>query len=650
MYLLNRLKRNDYLWLVLMLASGFLLRLWLMERRWINPDEGAHLMDGRLALDGLVPGLDFDSRQPLYVYIIALVLRVFGISYGVGRFIPVTASLGIALFVFLIARKMFDRRVAFLATAIYLFTPFSVLWSVIVHTQPISVLLNCAGMYCVVSYVRSEKSLFPLVLAGASFSLAYYVRESALAMLVATFLYFLIYYRNRLLDFVKSYGVVLSGFLIVCAFMWLYYMQFASVSWIWDSSVNPLYLVKKSLSNIFASVGASAHSASEEGFRLNDQPWSSTLSEVFATVFFNSFLYVGLFLSVFVLGYVFFVKKEENGAFKKSVSFTGLLYLWFLTLSVFYLYWLLYRGFFMQYFEELLPPLVILLAFVIVYGLSELGLSDKLSGRVFIAGLVLASVFLVHNRFLGGIRVNSIFMALYVLATVLALSVIWFFPRLSLRRRLYAFLFYVGLYVFSFFVLSRTYGKVPDLVRGLFFVAMLFIAYLGVFLFSRIDLKKGVREGFGFVFVSVVLSSFALSFAISGSSMHLGYASTWSPEVVKEVSGYMRSSSDSDARVMSGGVIWEFESGRRPFMNLSHPTAFRPGIPVEEAQRIKHNFQKNPPRFVILDGYTEQTYIRHIKELGVIIDSKYVNKKNIENGCRYPVRVYELVDETRVGE
>ena len=53
---------------------------------------------------------------------------------------------------------------------------------------------------------------------------------------------------------------------------------------------------------------------------------------------------------------------------------------------------------------------------------------------------------------------------------------------------------------------------------------------------------------------------------------------------------------------------------------------------------------------MILDGYTEQTNIRHIKELEVIINSKYVNKKNIENGCRYPVRIYELVDETRVRE
>jgi hypothetical protein len=38
-------------------------------------------MDGRLALDGLVPKVDYGSRQPFYVSVIAIVLKLFGISY-----------------------------------------------------------------------------------------------------------------------------------------------------------------------------------------------------------------------------------------------------------------------------------------------------------------------------------------------------------------------------------------------------------------------------------------------------------------------------------------------------------------------------------------------------------------------------------------
>jgi hypothetical protein len=49
--------------LVVFLAS-FALRLWLLDKRWVNPDEGAHLMDAVLVLDGKMPIQDFGSRQP----------------------------------------------------------------------------------------------------------------------------------------------------------------------------------------------------------------------------------------------------------------------------------------------------------------------------------------------------------------------------------------------------------------------------------------------------------------------------------------------------------------------------------------------------------------------------------------------------------
>jgi hypothetical protein len=602
-------------------------------------------MDGRLALDGLIPGADYDSRQPLYVYIIALVLKAFGVSYTVGRFIPVFGNLGIILFVFLIAKKMFDKKVALFASAIYAFLPFSILWSVIVHTQPVSVLLSCIGMYCVVFYIKNEKSVTPLILGGAFFSLAYYVRESALAMLLATFFYFLVTYRDNLKKFIKTYGAILAGFFIICVGAFAYYMQFVNLSWIWNSSVNPFYLVVRSLSKIFLSVKANLGEG--DNFRLNDQPWSSTIGEVFATLHFNSFLYIGLLFSILVLGYLLFIKRSDEKHIKGILSFIYLLYLWVLSLAIFYFYWLLHRGFYMQYFEELLPPLVILLAFVVVYCLSELRLSDRLLNKTVTIGLLLAFVFIFHNKFLHGIRFNSTLMGLYVLSTVLVLASFWFFPKLTLKRRLYASMFYLGLFVLSLVVLKQTYGKSPHFIRMLLYLALLALTYFTVFTISQARLKRDLRESLGFILVSLVVSAFVLSFALSGSRMHLGFASTWSPSVVKEASDYIKLNSNGNADIMSGGVIWEFESGRRPFMNLSHPTAFRPGISAEMVHNIEQHMRETPPQFIVLDGYTEQTYLRHIKSLWTIIDDKYKNRKNLENGSRYPVKIYELTKDTK---
>jgi predicted membrane-bound mannosyltransferase len=51
-----------YLILIVIVLATLSFRLWSLDKRWINPDEGAHLMDAVLLLDGNVPGVDFESR------------------------------------------------------------------------------------------------------------------------------------------------------------------------------------------------------------------------------------------------------------------------------------------------------------------------------------------------------------------------------------------------------------------------------------------------------------------------------------------------------------------------------------------------------------------------------------------------------------
>jgi len=65
--------------LLVVLFASLSVRVWLLDKRWINPDEGAHLMDAVLALDGMIPSVDFHSRQPLYVYANAATLKLLGI-------------------------------------------------------------------------------------------------------------------------------------------------------------------------------------------------------------------------------------------------------------------------------------------------------------------------------------------------------------------------------------------------------------------------------------------------------------------------------------------------------------------------------------------------------------------------------------------
>lgn len=647
---LDKLKKNEYFWLALIIVVGFIIRLWFLGDRWINPDEGAHLMDGKLALDGLVPFVDYESRQPLYVYIIALTLEVFGSNYLVGRFIPLVSTLGTVLFIFLISKKMFDdANVALLASAVYAFAPFSVFWSVMVHMQPVAVLPVCIGMYCVVSYVKTEKNISLLILGGIFFALAYYVRETSLAILVSTFFYFAIVYFKALKKLAVNYLAVLAGYLFICAGAFAYYVRFLSVSEVWNSSINPFYIVTDNLYKVLSLLGivsslSGVSTDRADGFRLGDQSWRSTVGELISTFHFNSFLYVGLVISVLIFVYLFFIGKKNDGRIGERAREIScsifLLYLWFLNLTVLYLYWVLYRGFYAQYFEEFLPPLVILLAFVVVYSLSGMKLERNLWNKILIIGLLLVIIFIVHSKLLRDVELNSSIMGYYALLTITLLAAFWFFPRLRLKNRLYASAVYFALAVLSLFLLRLTYQS-PYFIRGFVCLVLLILTYAVVLKMSRMKLRK---EGLGFVSVSLVLSAFVISFALSGYRMSFGLSGTWSPQTVDEVADYLRMNSDEDAEVMSGGVMWEFQSGRRPFMNLSHPTAFRPGISSEMSEIMEENLRKSPPEFIILDGYTEQTYLRHLKGLQAAIDDRYELKETVNHSSRYPVEIYGLTE------
>ena len=138
---------SGWLALSVLLLVALAVHLWLLEPRWINPDEGAHLMDGRLVLDGLVPKIDFPARQPFYVFATAAVLKMFSVGFVSGRVLALTCTLGAAALVYAIARDLFDRQVALLSAALFLFMPFPLMLSVNAKTEPLAILLACGAIW-----------------------------------------------------------------------------------------------------------------------------------------------------------------------------------------------------------------------------------------------------------------------------------------------------------------------------------------------------------------------------------------------------------------------------------------------------------------------------------------------------------------------
>ena len=94
--------------------------------------------------------------------------------------------------------------------------------------------------------------------------------------------------------------------------------------------------------------------------------------------------------------------------------------------------------------------------------------------------------------------------------------------------------------------------------------------------------------------------------------MGMRYDSVWSNEAVQKIAATIKENSDFDDEVMSGAVIWELESHRRPVAMISHPLAYRYHMPEEVISKIEKGFHEGRPQIIVLDGYTEKIYLTQI--------------------------------------
>jgi len=542
--------------LFIILIISLLIRLIFLPERWINPDEGAHLYDAKFILDGKVPFVDYGSRMPVYVYILAAFLKIFGCSYMAGRLLPLFSNIGIGILVFLIGNKLFNnKKIALLASGIYLFSPLSILWSVVVKNELPETLFVCIGMFLLLSYIKSEKEKYSIIFfSGIFFSLAYYVRKSAIVILLASLLIVIYFYKDDLIKLFKTYSVILLGYLLVVFIIVLYFSSFMGFTATWQSSLNPMNTVIDPIQKIAYGIkhDDSAVSGSTE-FRLKDQLYSVTISEWKTTLKLNIFLLIGLILSIAMWLLYHFTKITYNPTFGEFQFQYVFLYSWFFAALAFYVYYSAQRGFFNQYFGELLPPLTLILSHVI-------------------------------------------------------------------------YLYYSASIIYNHSVIKPMQQSKPTNIN-----------YKKLTRISTIISKRMFQKQAKALFLIILLTTYVSSLYYFTPS----FGGVWSPQTVQETSQYLLVNSDKNTEIMSGAVIWSLESNTKPFLNITHPLEFRAGISGKQIEKIKEQLSNDPPRFIILDGYTEQTYLRHIPEIQDAMNESYHIEKEL-NGSKYPVQIYEL--------
>ena len=116
-----------------------------------------------------------------------------------------------------------------------------------------------------------------------------------------------------------------------------------------------------------------------------------------------------------------------------------------------------------------------------------------------------------------------------------------------------------------------------------------------------------------FITASIVIASIFYGYAAFGSIFDLKYDCIWSPHSLRNISALLKKEGNSHSQVLSGAMIWSFHSNMLPFANITHPLAFASAPDDREVHEAWQTFQKHPPDFVILDGYTEKSYYSILK-------------------------------------
>jgi len=571
------MKKKHCIALLVIAVFSLVMRIWLLDHRWINADEGAHMMDAVLTLEGKVPNVDFASRQPVYTWSLATAFKIMGGGYFAGRALVMLLSLLVSLPIFFLARSIYDDRIACLATALYLLLPLEILNSVIVKTEPLSMIIVSLSFLSVIRSTEGHKPVW-LIVAGVLAATGYYVRQSALVVPPSVVLFLALYGDVNAAGRLKHILFFITGYVLTVTLVFLFYLQFLGLTELMRSDLNPLIFVVKPFERLFSLWGSSSGAVSVSADQLpaaGQDQYRLYLKYIKQAFSMHLFLCTGMLVSALQGAHKVFIQKQAG--FRDSLSI--LLYFWVCLLALAYAYYFGTRGFYIDYFREFFPPLVIL----------------------FSAGLYSSCSAVTKGE--DGIRFSAVM---------------------------------GGIAVVVFFTMAKFKGIIPT--KGVM------LGFMVIYMFWMFRKWKSRTIGShaltAIMAIGLIVVIFGHNLSYMANRLNLRYDSNWSPTAVKKTAAYIRNNTSADETIMSGAVIWELQARRKPVAQVSHPLELEFKIPEARRIQLENEIREQPPKIIVMDGFTQKTYFRQFPWLENLIKSDY-ELGVTASPARVPVTVYK---------
>jgi 4-amino-4-deoxy-L-arabinose transferase-like glycosyltransferase len=611
-------KHLRYILFGLMVIALF-MRLLLIYLRWINPDEGAHLMAARLFILGYMPIIDYGARQPIYLFSLVGLLKVFGNSYLFARLLPVLVSVATGFILYILSKRLYDQKMGVIAAALYWFAPLPFIWSGIVKTEPLAIFFVCVAVY-LFSYSFGDRFLRSgaMLLTGIFAAMAYFSRQTTLYLPFAILIFQLL---RR--DINKS-GALRQLFLFVLGYAGLlvsvgaFFLKKLPLDKMIFTQLNPFNLIYNRLAHLFGRLPDEYRVVDTEGFRILNQSIDYTMESWKDATLFSLFVIVAALFTI--AGWWRRRNQFQIQQHKGILFFT----LWFFSVLLFYAFQSVNRGFYTQYMVEAYPPLLLLAARYI-----KNGFADFKKPAFYSAAVLTCSFFTLYI-------LQRLFWAfypglfLYFVFSFIVTALLFYWLRQEKKKRLYI-LTTVIVVLFTTVIYYLMYTLHMGIIAIV--AVILFCTYIAL----RYLLKRRVQRPGLFAANYVIVSAFLVTALYCGHLIGPRYESVWSPYSVRQTVACLKSHGSPSDDILSGGMIWTFESGFVAWQNVAHPTEFL----KKKDTDFENDFNNDPPVFLIFDGYTERKFRRYMKFLQQRLPEQY-NKVAVVSGSRYPVEIYKL--------
>ncbi|MDI6826327.1 MAG: glycosyltransferase family 39 protein [Candidatus Aenigmarchaeota archaeon] len=190
--------------LVVIIIISIVLRTFFLHPTF--SDENFYFNVGKTILEGKAPYKDFFfAHPPLQVYALALLFKVFGTSFIIGKMLTLIMSSLCVVLTFLILGELFDEKTALITGLIFLITPAFLAFSTMGHGMWETTVLVLLSTYLLIK----NKSF----LSGISLVVAIFFRY--LAVIYFPFFIVLLYLRKNkskrfLISFILAFFVLIT--------------------------------------------------------------------------------------------------------------------------------------------------------------------------------------------------------------------------------------------------------------------------------------------------------------------------------------------------------------------------------------------------------------------------------------------------------